>query len=74
MKRKGMGRCCAGDLHRADAAAPPSRVEVVKPGKMGRGGRILLGVLILLLALTAAVILLRLRAYAAGAAYYDSLR
>ena len=46
----------------------------MKPGKMGRDGRILLGVLILLLALTAAVILLRLRAYAAGAAYYDSLR
>ena len=38
------------------------------------GARILLGVLILLLALTAAVILLRLRDYAAGAAYYDSLR
>ena len=38
------------------------------------GARVLLGVLILLLVLTAAVILLRLRDYAAGAAYYDSLR
>ena len=38
------------------------------------GARVLLGVLILLLALTVAVIALRLRDYAAGAAYYDSLR
>lgn len=46
----------------------------MKPGRSGRGARVLLGVLILLLALTAAIILLRLRDYAAGAAYYDSLR
>ena len=45
----------------------------MKPGRPG-GARILLGVLILLLALTAAVIVLRLREYAAGAAYYESLR
>lgn len=45
----------------------------MKPGRSG-SARVLLGVMILLLALTAAVILLRLRDYAAGAAYYDSLR
>ena len=39
-----------------------------------RWRRVLLGVLLLLLVLTAAVIALRLREYAAGAAYYDSLR
>ena len=44
--------------------------------KNGSGciARLLLGALILLLILTAAVIALRLREYAAGAAYYDSLR
>ena len=41
---------------------------------MGRGARMLLGALTLLLLLAAAVIALRLREYAAGAAYYDSLR
>lgn len=41
---------------------------------MDRCARILLGALILLLILTAAVILLRLREYAAGSTYYDSLR
>ena len=41
---------------------------------MGRGARLLLGALILLLILTAAIIALRLHDYAAGAAYYDSLR
>ena len=46
----------------------------MKPGRSGRGARILLGALILLLALTVAVIVLRMREYAAGSAYYDSLR
>lgn len=46
----------------------------MKPGRSGRCARILLGALILLLVLTAAVILLRLREYAAGSDYYDSLR
>ena len=48
--------------------------EIVKRGRPGRGTRVLLGVLLLLLVLTAAVIALRLREYAAGSAYYDSLR
>ena len=39
-----------------------------------RGVRILLIVLTLLLILVAAVIVLRLREYAAGTAYYDGLR
>lgn len=39
-----------------------------------RWRRVLLAVLLLLLVLTAAVIALRLREYAAGSAYYDSLR
>ena len=46
----------------------------MKRRRMGRGARILLVILSLLLVLVAAVTVLRLREYAAGTAYYDGLR